>query len=164
MTGREKAIAWAEYVLPIWEKYYPEDTRPRKAIEAAKTNVASYATDAAAFAASASAARTANAAARAKNAAVAAYATTVTDAAAFAAYASASAADASYAVAAYAAEAAEAAAEVLFLESHGPLELVQKARLLKLEFPQNVRWIEHKPEEFWTVLLEMWCHGTTGEL
>ena len=30
------AIAFAEKVLPIWEGKYPEDMRPRKAIEAAK--------------------------------------------------------------------------------------------------------------------------------
>jgi|ETNvirenome_6_85_1030632.scaffolds.fasta_scaffold05035_8 hypothetical protein len=35
------AIFFAEDVLPIWEKQYPEDIRPRKAIEAAKVYLAS---------------------------------------------------------------------------------------------------------------------------
>ena len=58
MTKQKQAIKWAEYVLPIWEKSFPEDDRPRKAIEAAKTGAA----DAAASAAAASAAYAAAAA------------------------------------------------------------------------------------------------------
>ena len=52
MTKQKQAIKWAEYVLPIWEKSFPEDDRPRKAIEAAKTGAA----DAAAYAYAAAAA------------------------------------------------------------------------------------------------------------
>ena len=54
MNDKQKAIAWAEYVLPIFEAKYPEDNRPRKAIVAAK-NKTDYAASYAASAASAAA-------------------------------------------------------------------------------------------------------------
>jgi hypothetical protein len=116
MTHEQKvkyAIFAAEQVIDIYEKKYPGDDRPRKAIEAARNYLkdkslknknaaatAAYAADAAAAYAAADAA------------AAAAYAA---DAAAYAAaaYAAAAAADAAYAAAydaAYAAYAAAAAA------------------------------------------------------
>jgi hypothetical protein len=110
------AIFAAEQVIGIYEKDYPKDDRPRKAIEAAKdylkksnanaANAAAYAAaNAAANAAAYAAANAAKAAAKAAaNAAKAAYAANAANAAAYAAYA----ADA----AAYAAYAAKAAAEI----------------------------------------------------
>ena len=68
-TAVQFAIECAEKVLPIFEKQFPNDKRPRKAIEAAKTGNAAYAEAAAAYAAYA-----ANAAYAAANAANAAYA------------------------------------------------------------------------------------------
>jgi hypothetical protein len=100
---RQYAIFAAEQVLEIFEKQYPDDKRPRLAIEAAKavmennTEENRRAADAAAYAA--------NAAANAANAAYAAYAANAAANAAYAAYAAAYAADA----AAYAANAAYAA-------------------------------------------------------
>ena len=58
------AIACAEHVLPVFEKRFPDDDRPRRAIQAAKdfldgkitaASAAAYAADAAAYAASAAA-------------------------------------------------------------------------------------------------------------
>jgi len=87
------AIGFAEKALPIWEAEYPEDSRPRKAIEAAKewlSNPSDAAANAANTAASA-AARSANAVAYAAYAAYAAAAAarsaSAADAAAYAAYA-----------------------------------------------------------------------------
>jgi hypothetical protein len=57
------AIRFAERAFPIWEKEYPEDSRPRKAIEAAKEWLKNPSADAYA-AAHASAANAAAAAAR----------------------------------------------------------------------------------------------------
>jgi hypothetical protein len=111
------AIFATEQVLDIFEKKYPSDKRPRKAIEAAKnylknpckeTKDAAYAA-AAASAYAAAAAAYAAAAASAYAAAAAAYAAAY--AAADAAYAAAyAAADAAYAAAYAAADAAYAAA------------------------------------------------------
>jgi hypothetical protein len=105
------AIFAAEQVIGIYEKDYPKDDRPRKAIEAAKdylkksnANAANAAANAAAYAAANAAKAAAKAAA---NAAKAAYAANAANAAAYAAYA----ADAA-AYAAYAANAANAAAEI----------------------------------------------------
>ena len=143
MTKQKQAIKWAEYVLPIWEKSFPEDDRPRKAIEAAKTGAADAA------AASAAAASAAYAAAYAAAAASAAYAAAAADAAAAsAAYADAYAASA-------AAAAAAAAASSIFLESFGDPLKVKKCRLLKLSH-NGIKWLEHEPEEFWDVLLRNW--------
>ena len=96
------AIYAAEQVLDIFEKKYPDDKRPRKAIEAAKAvlandtkenrnaaAVAAYASDAASDAASAAA--SAAAAAAAAVAAYAAYAAAYASDAAYAAYAAAAA-------------------------------------------------------------------------
>ncbi len=80
------AIYWAEAVLHIFEEKYPDDNRPRKAIEAAKeylrhpTEENKQAADAAAYAADAA------------DAAYAAYAACAANAAANAAYAAADAA------------------------------------------------------------------------
>ena len=95
------AIGFAEKALPIWEAEYPEDSRPRKAIEAAKEWL-SNPSDAAANAANTAA----SAAARSANAYAAADAYAAANAA-YAAARSASAADAA-AYAAYAAYAANA--------------------------------------------------------
>jgi hypothetical protein len=95
------AIFAAEQVIGIYEKDYPKDDRPRKAIEAAKDYLKKSNANAANAAANAAAYAAANAAA---NAAKAAYAANAANAAAYAAYA----ADA----AAYAAYAANAAAEI----------------------------------------------------
>ena len=96
----------AEEVLPVYEEKYPDDDRPRKAIESANAYInnpcARAATDAA----------YANAAAAAANAAVAGAAD-----AAYAAYAAADAADAARAarVATYAARVADAAVYVAYV-------------------------------------------------
>jgi hypothetical protein len=95
------AIYSAELVLHIYEEKYPEDDRPRKAIEAAKEYLETRGTHAAA---AADAAHAAHAAAYAAH--TAAYAAHAADAA----YAAA-AAHAAYADAAYAAAAVGAAAD-----------------------------------------------------
>ena len=105
------AIYCSETVLPIFEDMYPDDVRPRKAIEAAKnchavTATAAYAATATAVAANAAAiaayadsyAAAANAAANAAYAAAAAAANAAA-AAAYSAAAAAAAADAAYAAA-----------------------------------------------------------------
>jgi hypothetical protein len=105
----------AESVLPIFEARFPDDDRPRKAIEAARTGNAAYASNAAYAAAAYDAAYAASDAADAANdAANDAAAAAAADAASNAAYAAYDAAasnvaayDASYA--AYAAAAAAAA-------------------------------------------------------
>jgi hypothetical protein len=116
LFGREQAIAYsvfaAEQVLPIFEQEYPNDKRPRKAIEAAKQVVLNDTEENRKIAVNA-----ANAAANATNAANAANA--AADAAAYAvyaaAYAAANAANAAYVAdyaayaVAYAANAADAA-------------------------------------------------------
>ena len=97
----------AEHVLHFFEKKYPEDSRPRQAINAARSgNAATAAADAAAYAATAAA----DAAAYAATAAAAAYA--AADAyAAYAAYAASAAAHASAYAAADAAAYDDAAAD-----------------------------------------------------
>ena len=128
-ANKARAIEWAEYVLPIWEARYPKDDRPRKAVEAAKAKDASGAP---AYAA----------ASAASDAAAAAYAA--------AAYA-----------AAYAARAAAFAARAILLERHGEdLVKVRKVLLLKefIDF-EIIKWIDHKPEQFWDVVLETYCTG-----
>ena len=101
----------AKSVLHIYESKYPNDNRPRKAIEAVLTGKSDAAADAAYAADAADAA--ANAAADAADAAyAAAYAAAAADAAAYAyAYAAADAADAAADAAAYAYAAADAAAD-----------------------------------------------------
>jgi len=88
------AIGFAEKALPIWEAEYPEDMRPRRAIEAAKEwlkNPSDTDTVTAANTAASAAARSANAVAYAAYAAYAAAAAarsaSAADAAAYAAYA-----------------------------------------------------------------------------
>ncbi|MDE2021088.1 MAG: hypothetical protein KGJ13_12190, partial [Patescibacteria group bacterium] len=95
------AIFAAEQVISIYEKKYPDDDRPRKAIQTAKEYLKDP-TKKNAYAAYAAA----NAAKAAANAANAAYAANAANAA-YAAYAAANAANAAYA--AYAANAAYAA-------------------------------------------------------
>ena len=118
------AIEFAEKALPIWEQKYPEDMRPRKAIEAAKewlSNPSDAATNAAADAANA-----AYAAAYADDVATAA-----AYAAAYAAYAAAN--DATNAGAnAYAAYAANDAANALGADREA---LIHKVIL------ENLDWI-----------------------
>ena len=108
--NQQLAIGFAEIVLKIYEKKYPENKAPREAIQAAKDYLAGIINidelrrkrAAAAYAADAADAYAAAAAA----AYAAAYAAAAADAAA--AYAAADAADDAYADAAYAADAADA--------------------------------------------------------
>ena len=113
------AIFAAEQVLDIYERQYPDDKRPRAAIEKAREYLQLKTQDAAAYAAYAATAATAayaayaaayavaNAAADAAYAAAyAAYAATAATAAAYAANAAYAAADAAADAAAYAANAA----------------------------------------------------------
>ena len=94
------AVFAAELVLPIYEKKYPEDKRPRQAIEAAKKCIIDPSPE------NKNAAATAHA-----YAAVAAYAAAAADAA----YAAADAAYAAHVYAAYAAaDAATAAADAAY--------------------------------------------------
>jgi hypothetical protein len=104
------AIYAAESVLYIFEDKYPDDLRPRKAIEAAKEYLNTKTNAAAAKAAADAAYAAANAAYAAANAAYAAYAAAyAANAAAYAAYAAAAYAAANVAnAAAYAAYAAAA--------------------------------------------------------
>lgn len=98
---QELSITCAELVLPIFEKKYPSDSRPRNAIEIAKKrlcnnyNVSADAAADAAYAAASDAAASASAA----SAAHAAHAAYAANAAADAAYAAQAAARAAYAVA-----------------------------------------------------------------
>ena len=111
------AIFAAEQVIDIYEKKYPDDLRPRKAIEAAKSYLdnpckktkayaAAYVDDAAAAAAAAAAADDDDAYAAAAAAYAAAAAADAAYAAAYAAYADAAAGTAAYTAAADAAYAA----------------------------------------------------------
>ena len=102
------AVFAAEQVIDLYEKKYPTDDRPRKAIDAAKAYIAQPSANAAhaAYAAANAAYAAAHAAYAAANAAYAA--ADAAYAAAHAAYAAANAADAAYA-AAHAADAANAA-------------------------------------------------------
>jgi hypothetical protein len=114
----------AERALSIFESKYPDDNRPRLAIEAARGGGAANAADAATYAADA-----ANAAANAANAANAADAATyAADAATYAAYAAnaANAADA----AAYAADAAAYAADAAARAAYNSETTWQAIRLM----------------------------------
>jgi hypothetical protein len=121
----------AGLVLHFFETKYPNDNRPRKAIEAARLNTdaraAAYAANAAAYAANAAADAAAYAAADA-----AAYA------AAYAARAAAYAADAAYDVdvatyaARAAADAARAAADAVYLETESSIN--KKIRTIVLKY------------------------------
>ena len=141
MNDKQKAIAWAEYVLPIFEAKYPEDNRPRKAIVAAK-NKTDYAAAAASYAAADAAA----------DASAASYAASAASYAAYAAYAAASAS-----------ASASAAAFAVIRGRHGEDKLlIAKVNLLwsleeQLEIANKIEWLEHKPTEVWQVLLkERW--------
>ena len=155
MEKTVRAIEWAEYVLPIWEKYYPNDNRPRKVVEAAKANAApisaAYAADSAAASdAAATAAYTASSAAYAAPAVARAGAH-----AAYAAYAAYAASDAAHV--AYAA--AASAARAILLEGYGEdIVKVRKVLLLKefIDF-YGIKWIDYKPEQFWDAMLEKYC-------
>jgi len=105
------AVFFAEDVLHIWEAEFPEDMRPRKAIEAAKAWLANPCEETAASrAASRAAYAAANAASRAAYAAANAAAHAAANATSRAAYAAAhAAANAAYAAAHAAANAAYAA-------------------------------------------------------
>ena len=132
------AIYAAEQVLDIFEKKYPEDKRPRLAIEAAKNWVkspteknrdAAAAADAAAYAADAAAYAAAYAAADAA-AAAAAYAADAATYAAFAAtYAAAAAAAAAYAAAD---AAAYAAADAAAYAAYAAAAAARKAMRMKI--------------------------------
>jgi hypothetical protein len=86
------AIEFAEKVLPIWEREYPKDMRPRKAIEAAKEWLKNPSTSAR------TAATAVNAAYAAASASASAYAAAA-DAAVYAAASGSAAANAAYAAA-----------------------------------------------------------------
>ena len=138
MEKTVRAIEWVEYVLPIWEKYYPKDDRPRKAVEAAKAKEVSYAAAAAAAAHAARAAHAAHAAARAAAYAAAAATTAYT-----------------------ASSAAASAAQAILLERYGEdIVKVRKVLLLQdfIDF-YGIKWTDYKPEQFWDVMLEMYCRG-----
>jgi len=113
------AISCAERVLPIFEKKYPKDKRPRKAIQAAKrylknpTDKNKKAAAAASYAASYAAADAAADAAYA-----AAYAADAAADAVAASYAASYAADAAYAAADAAADAASYAADAVAASSY----------------------------------------------
>ena len=136
-ANKTRAIEWAEYVLPIWEKYYPNDNRPRRAVEAAKTKDVS---DAAALAALSA------------YAACAAYRADAANAVSYAA---------SYAASAHAAYVASQAAQAILLERYGEdIVKVRKVLLLQdfIDF-YGIKWTDYKPEQFWDVMLEMYCRG-----
>jgi hypothetical protein len=104
------AIEFAEKALPVWEEKYPKDSRPRKAIEAAKEWLSNPSDAAADTAADVSFNATAAAAAASANAA---YAASDYIAAAYAAYAARdAAANAAYPEYAYRAVYAARALEV----------------------------------------------------
>jgi hypothetical protein len=103
----ELAIYSAELVLPIWEQEYPDDSRPRQAIDAAKAVLASDTPET--RAAANAAANAAGAAANAANAAWAAWAAWAAANAANAAGAAWAAGDAARAAGAAAGDAARAA-------------------------------------------------------
>jgi hypothetical protein len=107
------AILCAEEVLPIFEKEYPDDDRPRKAIEAARAWLKNPSSENARVAAAARAAANAASAADAADAAyAAAYAAADAAASAAARAAAAYAAAAANAASAAAANAASAAAKI----------------------------------------------------
>ena len=121
------AADFAERVLHIYENKYPNDDRPKKAIEAARSRAA-YVADAAAYAARAAAAdAAAYAAAYAAAADAAAYAAAAD--AAYTAYAAAYAARAAAADAAYTAYAAAAradAADARLSEEKAQVEIMKR--------------------------------------
>ena len=128
------AVGLADKALPIWEGEYPEDMRPRKAIEAAKEWL-SNPCDAAASAARAAAAAARTAAVSAANAATAART---------AAAATAAARPASYAIthyaAANAANAANAATAANAYSAARALEADKKSLIHKVIL-ENLDWI-----------------------
>ena len=151
-ANKARAIEWAEYVLPIWEKYYPKDDRPRKAVETAKAKDVS---DAARSASARSA--SARAAAASASAYTAAYASAARAARVSAASAAAYAAAYAYATtAASAADSAAFAAHAILLERYGKdIVKVRKVLLLQdcIDF-ESIKWLDYKPEQFWDVMLE----------
>ena len=163
MNNKQKAIAWAEYVLPIFEAKFPEDDRPRKAIEAARkgSDIAAYlAADVAYIAARATAARAAFAAAAAE---AAAFAATIVFVATYAPAAATNAAT-------YAAEAAEAAAfaaanaaaRAIIHDNYGEDKVaIAKVNLIwtkeeQLKISSKIEWLEYKPTEVWKAMLSKW--------
>ena len=155
-ANKARAIEWAEYVLPIWEKYYPKDDRPRKAVETAKAKDVS---DAARSASARSA--SARAAAASASAYTAAYASAARAARVSAASAAAYAAAYAYAAhaAASAADSADYAAHAILLERYGnDIVKVRKVLLLQdcIDF-ESIKWLDYKPEQFWDVALETYC-------
>ena len=130
------AIHFAEKTLPIWEREYPEDMRPRKAIEAAKECLRDPSNDAAAHAAAAFAAAYAHAA----NAANAAYTVAAANAAS-----AANAADYAYDYAAYAhaAHAAARSAYAVYAAAYAAAYAlkVDKKSLIHELILENLDWI-----------------------
>ncbi len=141
MTRKQKicyAIFAARQVLGIFEKKYPKDDRPRKAIEAAEKCLeddSEQIKNAAAAAASAAASAVYAVTAYAADAADAAYA------AAYAAYAAAYAADAAYAVgcgAAYAAADAAADAAYAAYAAYAAADAKEKMQIKILVYGLNL--------------------------
>jgi hypothetical protein len=110
------AILCAESVLKIFNDKYPNDDRPKKAIEAAKEYISGGITAYAAYAAAYAAANTAYAAANTAYAAANTAAYAAANTAADAAYAANTAADAAYAAAYAAANTAYAAANTAYAQ------------------------------------------------
>jgi hypothetical protein len=143
------AVFFAEGVLPIFEKEYPEDKRPREAVEAAKAwivNPCRETANAAANAANAASAYAAYAAAHAAHAAsahAAAYAAAHAahaadaDAAAYAAHAHANAAVTHAAASAHAANAANAQSKLFYIH-----------RKLLMLLPQILEYKIHSKNRF----------------
>ena len=140
MNYKQKVLAWAEYVLPIFEAEFPDDLRPRQAIEAAKNGNVDAAAVRAAYAAAPAAATNA------------------------ATYAAEAAADAAFAAAA-ADAAARAAAHAVMHANYGEDKIgINKVNLIwtkeeQLEVADRIKWLEYEPTEVWKVLLEKWCAG-----
>ena len=136
------AIFAAEQVIGIYEAKYPDDNRPRKAIEAAKVYLSNPTTDAAAYAAAnaAYAAAYAAADAAADAAAYAAYAAAnaAYAAADAAAYAAADAADAAYAAARAAARAAADAADAAVYAARAAADAADAARAADVEMQKKI--------------------------
>ena len=147
LDNKQKAIDWASYVLPIFEAQFPEDDRPRKAIEAVKNgNVDAAMCDAARVAADAAAASVAYSAA--SDAADAAYIA-----------ADATRADGVGATRAVTCAVTFAAWAIVRANYGEDGAAISKVNLIwtkkeQLRVAKQINWLEYKPTEVWKVLLE----------
>ena len=149
---KDKAIAWVEYVLPIWEAYYPEDDRPRKALEAAKTDNDVRARARAAYAAS-------------DDNFVGGTSFVAIDVAYIAARV-ARASDVNYvdADAENWISVANLAARAIIRGNYGKEDEVSTINLLLTKYQQEdiankIEWLNHNPEDVWVVLKNMYVKG-----